>query len=60
MATTKFVPTATISKVTKGHFEVVVKKSFMAKNVKIDKRFKSITKAQDWCLKNGYTNIEHV
>lgn len=50
----KFIPTATIGKVAKGHYEVVVKKSFMAKTMKVEKRFKSQTKAIVWALLNGY------
>lgn len=50
----KFIPTATIGKVAKGHYEVVVKKSFMAKEMKVEKRFKSQTKAIEWALLNGY------
>ena len=50
----KFIPTATICKINKGSFEVVVKKSPTAKNIKIEKRFKSQTKATDWALQNGY------
>lgn len=50
----KFISTASISKVAKGHYEVVVKKSFMAKTMKVEKRFKSQTKAIEWALLNGY------
>ena len=50
----KFIPTATIGKVAKGHYEVVIKKSFMAKTMKVEKRFKSQTKAIEWALFNGY------
>ena len=49
-----FIPTATICKVNKGDFEIVVKKSLTAKNIKVDKHFKSQNKAIDWALKNGY------
>lgn len=50
----KFIPTATICKIDKGNFEIVVKKSLTEKNIKIEKHFKSQTKATDWALKNGY------
>ena len=50
----EFIPTATICKVEKGNFEVVVKKSLTEKNVKVEKHFKSQMKAVDWALQNGY------
>lgn len=50
----KFIPTATICKIDKGNFEVVVKNSSTEKNIKVDKHFKSQNKAIDWALKNGY------
>lgn len=50
----KFIPTATICKIDKGNFEVVVKKSSAEKNVKVEKHFKSQTKAVEWALQNGY------
>lgn len=50
----KFIPTATICKINKGSFEVVVKKASDEENVKVDKHFKSQNKAVDWALKNGY------
>jgi hypothetical protein len=50
----KFTPTATICKIAKGDFEVVVKKASDEENVKVEKHFKSQIKAMDWALKNGY------
>ena len=49
-----FIPTATICKISKGSFEVVVKKSTTGQNIKVDKHFKSQSKAIDWALHNGY------
>ena len=50
----KFTPTATICKINKGSFEVVVKKSPTEQNIKINNRFKSQNKAIDWALHNGF------
>lgn len=50
----KFTPTATICKINKGSFEVVVKRSPTEPNIKVDKHFKSQTKATNWALQNGY------
>lgn len=50
----KFTPTATICKVNKGSFEVVVKRSSTEQNIKVDKHFKSQNKAIDWALHNGF------
>lgn len=50
----KFIPTATICKINKGSFEVVVKRSPTEQNIKVDKHFKSQNKAIDWALQNGF------
>ena len=50
----KFTPTATICKINKDSFEVVVKRSLTEQNIKVDKHFKSQNKAIDWALQNGF------
>lgn len=50
----KFIPVATICKINKGSFEVVVKKSPTEQNLKVNKHFKSQNKAIDWALQNGF------
>jgi hypothetical protein len=54
----KFVPTASIVKHGKGDYRIVTKKSFLAKNVEVEKHFKSVTKAYEWAYTHGFTNIE--
>lgn len=58
MAKTNFIPTATIIKAGKGDYQVVTKKSFLAKEQTVEKHFKTQNKAIDWCYANGFTKIQ--
>ena len=48
----KRIDSAEIKKLEKGHFFIVV--SCDGKRIEIQKRFKSVTKAQEWLSKNKY------
>lgn len=54
----KFVPTASIVKQGRGDYRIVTKKSFLERNVEVEKHFKSVTKAYEWAYTHGFTNIE--